>query len=86
MTKQGLHEIPVRYVKGVGPARAEILSRLDIETVEDLLYHFPRRYEDRSHFNTINKVKVGEYATIKGEVLTAGLRRGKARAPFPVCH
>ncbi|MDD5310480.1 MAG: ATP-dependent DNA helicase RecG [Candidatus Omnitrophica bacterium] len=76
---QPLNEIPVRYVKGVGPARAEILARLDIATVEDLLYHFPRRYEDRSHFNSINKVKVGDYATIKGEVLTVGLRRGKPR-------
>lgn len=80
--KQPLNGIPVRYVKGVGPARAEILARLDIETVEDLLYHFPRRYEDRSHFNPINKVKVGEYATIKGEVLTSGLRRGKGIALY----
>jgi len=80
--KQPLNEIPVRYVKGVGPARAEILARLDIATVEDLLYHFPRRYEDRSHFNPINKVKVGEYATIKGEVLTSGLRRGRGLALF----
>ena len=82
MTKQGLNEIPVRYVKGVGPVRAEILAKLDIATVEDLLYHFPRRYEDRSHFNTINKVKIGEYATIKCEVLTSGLRRGKGMALY----
>ncbi len=80
--KEPLSAIPVRYVKGVGPARSEILARLDIGTVEDLLYHFPRRYEDRSRFCTINKVKVGEYATIKGEVLTAGLRRGKGMALF----
>lgn len=80
--KQPLNEIPVRYVKGVGPARAEILARLDIETVEDLLYHFPRRYEDRSHFNPINKVKVGEYSTIKGEVLTLSGHRGRGKAIF----
>lgn len=80
--KQSLHEIPVRYVKGVGPARAEILSRLDIATVEDLLYHFPRRYEDRSRFNSINKIKVGEYATIKGEVLALSGHRGRGKAIF----
>src|SRR3989338_7184558 len=80
--KQPLNEIPVRYVKGVGPVRAEILARLDIGTVEDLLYHFPRRYEDRSHFNTINKVKVGEYATIKAEVLTLSGHRGRGKAIF----
>src|SRR3989344_1189212 len=82
VNKQNLHDIPVRYVKGVGPVRAEILARLDIGTVEDLLYHFPRRYEDRSHFNTINKVKVGEYATIKAEVLTLSGHRGRGKAIF----
>lgn len=38
---------PVQYVKGVGPLRAAQFKRLGIETVADLLYHFPRRYEDR---------------------------------------
>ena len=37
----------VQYVKGVGPRRAEQLARLGIETVEDLLYHIPFRYQDR---------------------------------------
>ncbi|MFA5164654.1 MAG: ATP-dependent DNA helicase RecG [Candidatus Omnitrophota bacterium] len=77
--KQPLCDIPVRFVKGVGPARAEILKKLDIVTVEDLLYHFPRRYEDRSRFNPINKLKEGEYAAIRGEVLTSGTRSGRPR-------
>lgn len=82
--KQPLSDIPVRFVKGVGPARAEILKKLDIGTVEDLLYHFPRRYEDRSRLDPINKLKVGEYAAIKGEVLTSGPRfgRGKGASVF----
>ncbi len=81
--KQPLNEIPVRYVKGVGPARAEILKRLGIETVEDLLYHFPRRYEDRSKFKSISQVKVGEYETVKGEILTlGGHRTGKGKSIF----
>jgi len=77
--KQPLSDIPVRFVKGVGPARAEILKKLDIGTVEDLLYHFPRRYEDRSRLDPINKLKEGEYAAIKGEVLTSGERGGRPR-------
>ena len=36
------------YLKGVGPARAEALRRLNIITAEDLLYHLPHRYEDAS--------------------------------------
>lgn len=82
-SKQPLNEIPVRYVKGIGPARAEILKRLGIETVEDLLYHFPRRYEDRSKFKPISQVKVGEYETVKGEILTlGGHRTGKGKSIF----
>ncbi|MFA5147667.1 MAG: ATP-dependent DNA helicase RecG [Candidatus Omnitrophota bacterium] len=74
-----LHDIPVRFVKGVGPARAEILKKLDIEAVEDLLYHFPRRHEDRSRFNPINELKEGAHAAVRGEVLTSGVRSGRPR-------
>ncbi|MFA6356921.1 MAG: hypothetical protein WCY23_07420, partial [Candidatus Omnitrophota bacterium] len=77
--KQPLGDIPVRFVKGVGPARAEILKKLDIDTVEDLLYHFPRRYEDRSSFNPINELKEGAHAAVRGEVLTSGVRSGRPR-------
>ena len=38
---------PVRYVKGVGERVASLLAKIDIFTVEDLLYFFPYRYEDR---------------------------------------
>ncbi len=80
--KQALCDIPVRFIKGVGPARSEILRKLDIETVEDLLYHFPRRYEDRSRFEPINKLKPGLHAAVKGEVLTSGVRRGGKMAVY----
>ena len=66
-----------QYVKGVGPARFKVLNRLGIYTVEDLLYYFPRRYEDRSRFIPINQLETGSYATVKGEVLTLSLRRSK---------
>jgi len=42
-------DAPVRYLRGVGPARAAMLGRLGIETIRDLLLHLPRRYEDRRH-------------------------------------
>ncbi|MBN3037816.1 MAG: ATP-dependent DNA helicase RecG [Candidatus Omnitrophica bacterium] len=66
-----------QYVKGVGPQRFKILNRLGINTVGDLLYHFPRRYEDRRKFVPITKIEVGTYATVKGEILKTGLRRSK---------
>ena len=65
-----LSDHPIQFVKGVGPAKAKLLANLGIVTVEDLLYLFPRRYEDRSQFTPIAMLKVGETQTICGQVLT----------------
>ncbi len=71
-------ETPVQYVKGVGPRRAAILARLGIENVEDLLYHVPRRYVDRSTVRKIRDLRMGEHETFLGKVVTKGLRRTKS--------
>ncbi|MFH2138799.1 MAG: ATP-dependent DNA helicase RecG [Candidatus Omnitrophota bacterium] len=68
-----------QYIKGVGPKKIKFLNKLNIHTVKDLLYHFPRRYEDRSRFITINKIKIGNVETIRGKVLTLGVRRIRGR-------
>ncbi|NQU95140.1 MAG: ATP-dependent DNA helicase RecG [Candidatus Omnitrophica bacterium] len=62
----------IRYLKGVGPKKAEILQKLNINTIEDLLYYLPRRYEDRSKFTLIKDLKVGEHHVVRGKVLTLG--------------
>ena len=64
-----------QYIKGVGPARFKTLNRLEIHTVEDLLYYFPRRYEDRRTFSPIARLKAKEFATVKAEVLKVSFRR-----------
>ena len=61
----------VQYVKGVGPRMASVLGKLGIFTVRDLLYHFPRRYEDRTRFAKVSELRHGEAATIRGTVITA---------------
>ncbi|MFZ3062254.1 MAG: ATP-dependent DNA helicase RecG [Actinomycetota bacterium] len=58
----------VRYVSGVGPKLALTLNKLGIETAEDLLYYFPRRYLDRSKLLPISGVKEGEEVTVVGVV------------------
>lgn len=58
----------VQYVKGVGEARAKLLKRLGIETVGDLLHHFPRAYEDRSRVVPIGELAEGESACVCAEV------------------
>ncbi|MFH1061818.1 MAG: ATP-dependent DNA helicase RecG [Candidatus Omnitrophota bacterium] len=66
-----------QFVKGVGPQRIKSLAKLNIHTVKDLLFYFPRRYEDRSHFKPINKVIIGQLETVRGHVLTFNTRRIK---------
>lgn len=65
----------IRYIKGIGPKRALALEKLGIHSIRDLVYFFPRRYEDRSSFSKISKLKIGEMTTLRGEVLTLGLKR-----------
>ncbi|MCX6350079.1 MAG: ATP-dependent DNA helicase RecG [Candidatus Aureabacteria bacterium] len=71
----------VQYLPGVGPRRAEMLKRLGIVTLEDLLYFFPRRYLDRRSFTPIASLREGSEATIRGTVLAAGLIRTRSGRP-----
>jgi ATP-dependent DNA helicase RecG len=59
----------VRFVKGVGEAVAQVLAKLNIYTVFDLLMHLPRRYEDRTHFRTLSQVVPGEAVTVHGSIV-----------------
>jgi ATP-dependent DNA helicase RecG len=70
---------PVQYVKGIGPRLAEILGGKGIQTVEDLLYYLPFRYEDRINPRRIAELRPGEMATIIAEVRGAGLFRTPRR-------
>ena len=75
---------PVTAVWGVGEERAKLLARLEIFNVEDLLLHKPRRYEDRRKFLAIRELKLNEPATVRGEIIAAGIKRFKkgTRAMF----
>jgi ATP-dependent DNA helicase RecG len=66
---------PVISLWGVGEERAKLLARLDIHTVEDLLLHKPRRYEDRRKFLAIRDLKLKEAATVRGKIVAAGVKR-----------
>ena len=64
-------DTPVQYVKGVGPARAGLLKRLGIETLQDILFYFPWRYEDRRDLRKISSLKYGNHETVLCEVVSA---------------
>ena len=61
-------DAPVQYARGVGPARAQLLSRLGVSSVRDLLYHLPRRLEDRSHLRAIYDLRHGSVETVQGVI------------------
>lgn len=65
---------PVLVLGGVGPERAAQLGQLGIRTVEDLLLHRPRRYEDRRRFLAIAELKLNEPATARGSVVALGVK------------
>src|SRR5688572_11641588 len=60
---------PVTTLRGVGEALAERLTRLNVSTVQDLLFLLPLRYEDRTHVAPIGSLVAGERAVVEGEVL-----------------
>jgi ATP-dependent DNA helicase RecG len=67
-------ETPLQFLKGVGPRRAADLANAGLLTIEDLLYRFPIRYEDRSRLQPIASLKPGLPASVAGRVLSCGLR------------
>ena len=78
--------LPLGELRGVGSERLSQLARLDIRTVEDLLLHRPRRYEDRRHFHSIAAMQMCEAATARGKVVAAGLKRwrGGSKSVFEI--
>src|SRR6266850_2488003 len=72
---RNLQDISIQYVKGVGPARKKLFEQLGIENIEDLLYFFPRRYEDRTQMTSISNLQVGEWQTICGQILKSTGRK-----------
>jgi len=70
---------PVTALKGVGPRLAARLEHLGIHTVEDLLFHLPLRYQDRTRVVPIGTLRPGDEAVIEGEVLLTEIKHGKRR-------
>ena len=71
---------PVTILKGVGPTKAKQFAALNIYTLQDLICHFPRGYEDRTRLVTIDKLEVDKTACFKAMVMntprTAHIRKG----------
>ncbi len=77
---------PVKVLSGVGPDRAAQLARLEVRTVEDLLLHRPRRYEDRRRVRPFADLRLNEAATTRGKIVAQGIKRwrGGTKSVFEI--
>ncbi|HHW7580149.1 TPA: ATP-dependent DNA helicase RecG [Mannheimia haemolytica] len=77
MSEQLLDGVPLTALSGVGAAISEKLSRIGINNVQDLLFHLPMRYEDRTRITPIADVRPDSFATIEGYVQLTEVQFGK---------
>ncbi len=71
---------PVTVLRGVGPRRAQQLARLGVHTVQDLLFHLPLRYQDRTRVMPVGSLRTGDQAVIEVTVDHAEVRFGRRRS------
>ncbi|WP_350645306.1 ATP-dependent DNA helicase RecG [Pseudoalteromonas sp. G24-MNA-CIBAN-0072] len=79
MSKPSLSQYPITELKGVGPKMAERLLKLGISTVQDMLFHLPLRYEDRTRIYTISELTPHSHVTVQATIETSQITFGKRR-------
>jgi ATP-dependent DNA helicase RecG len=79
-TGDNLDTLAVTALKGVGPRLAQRLSRLGISTVQDVLFHLPLRYEDRTRVVPMGTLHSGDQAVVQGAVELAEVRFARRRS------
>jgi ATP-dependent DNA helicase RecG len=67
-------DAPVTCLRGVGIERAAQLARLEIQSVRDLLFHRPRRYEDRRQIRMVDSLQAGETVAVCGTIVAMGVK------------
>ena len=70
-------EKDIQYVKGIGPKKAYKLNKLGIFTLKDLLFYFPRQFEDRNNLKKIAQLQNDEKATIKAVIVSVNTTNPK---------
>lgn len=74
-----LSQVPLSTLKGVGPSLAEKLERIGLLSVQDILFHLPLRYEDKTRITTVRELLVGTSTNIIGDVTDSQITHGKRR-------
>ena len=73
-------DVDVTVLKGVGESMAGRLNRLGIHSLQDLLFHLPHRYEDRTRIMPIGRLAVGDSGVVEGEVVASDVVMGRRRS------
>jgi len=81
-----LAAVPVTALKGVGAALAEKLAKVGLETLQDLLFHLPLRYQDRTRIVPIGALRPGQDAVVEGTVTGADIVMGRRRSLLVRLH
>lgn len=71
---------PVSALKGAGPKLAEKLAHLELNTVGDLLFHLPYKYQDRTRITSVGSLRLGMAVVIEGEIRGTQVAFGKRRS------
>ncbi|MFQ3267466.1 MAG: ATP-dependent DNA helicase RecG, partial [Colwellia sp.] len=74
-----LSQVPLSTLKGVGPSLSEKLEKIGLLTVQDMLFHLPLRYEDKTRVTTVRNLLVGTSTNIIGEITDSQITHGKRR-------
>ena len=72
--------VSIAELRGVGPALAQKLQRLGIHSVQDLLFHLPRAYQDRTRVQPIGALAPGQEVVVEGEIRAADVVQGRRRS------
>lgn len=79
MSGQLLNTVALTELAGVGAKMAEKLHKIGLNNVQDVLFHLPLRYEDRTRIWPINRVSPGQFLTVQGEVSHCSIQFGKRK-------
>ena len=74
-----LSQVPLSTFKGVGPSLAEKLEKIGLLSAQDMLFHLPLRYEDKTRITTVRDLPVGISTNIIGEITDNQITHGKRR-------
>ena len=76
----------VRMLNGVGPAVAEKLKRLEIYNIQDVLFHLPLRYEDRTKLTALGSLQLGQQALVEGIIDHCEIKYGGSGRRSLLCY